>query len=59
VVSVYRRCNETYREHGGFDTSNGLRVFENGVLNRLFGSERDEVTAGWRKLQNEEREGGH
>jgi hypothetical protein len=31
-----------------------LRVFENRVLRRKFGSKRDEVTGGWRKLQNEE-----
>jgi hypothetical protein len=29
-------------------------VFENGVLRRIFGPKRDEVTGGWRKLQNEE-----
>jgi hypothetical protein len=29
-------------------------VFENRVLRRIFGSERDEVTGGWRKLHNEE-----
>ncbi|PNF43171.1 hypothetical protein B7P43_G15655 [Cryptotermes secundus] len=31
-----------------------LRVFENRLLRRIFGSKRDEVTGGWRKLQNEE-----
>jgi len=31
-----------------------LRVFENRVLRKIFGSERDEVTGEWRKLQNEE-----
>jgi hypothetical protein len=31
-----------------------LRVLENRVLRRIFGSERDEVTGGWRKLHNEE-----
>jgi hypothetical protein len=31
-----------------------LRVFENRVLMRIFGSKRDEVTGGWRKLYNEE-----
>jgi hypothetical protein len=29
-------------------------VFENRVLRRIFGPERDEVTGGWRKLHNEE-----
>jgi hypothetical protein len=29
-------------------------VFENGVLRRIFGLKRDEVTGGWRKLQNED-----
>ena len=31
-----------------------LRVFENGVLRRMFGPNRDEVTGEWRKLHNEE-----
>ena len=31
-----------------------LRVFENRVLGRLFGSRRDEVKGEWRKLHNEE-----
>jgi hypothetical protein len=30
-----------------------LRVFENRVLRRTFGPERDEVIRGWRKLDNE------
>jgi hypothetical protein len=31
-----------------------LRVFENRVLRRVFGTKRDEVTGKWRKLYNEE-----
>ena len=31
-----------------------LRVFENRVLSRIFGPERDEVTGEWRKVHNEE-----
>jgi len=31
-----------------------LRLFENGVLRRIFGPKRDEVTGDWRKLHNEE-----
>jgi hypothetical protein len=31
-----------------------LRVFENKVLRRTFGSKRDEVTGEWRRLQNKE-----
>jgi hypothetical protein len=31
-----------------------LRVFENKVLRRIFGSKRDEMTGGWRKLHNDE-----
>jgi hypothetical protein len=31
-----------------------LKVFENGVLRRVFGPKRDEVTGEWRKLHNEE-----
>jgi hypothetical protein len=34
-----------------------LRVLENRVLRRIFGSKRDEVTGGWRKLHNEELHG--
>jgi hypothetical protein len=30
-----------------------LRVFENRVLRRIFGHNRDEVTGEWRKLHNE------
>jgi hypothetical protein len=29
-------------------------VFENRVLRRIFGSKREEVPGGWRKLHNEE-----
>jgi hypothetical protein len=29
-------------------------VFENSVLRRIFGPNRDEVTGEWRKLHNEE-----
>jgi hypothetical protein len=31
-----------------------LRVFEDRVLRRIFGPQRDEVTGEWRKLHNEE-----
>ena len=31
-----------------------LRVFENGVLKRIFEPKRDEITREWRKLHNEE-----
>jgi len=31
-----------------------LKLFENRVLRRIFGSERDAVTEEWRKLHNEE-----
>jgi hypothetical protein len=31
-----------------------LRVFENRVLRRIFGSKRDDVTGEWRRLHNEE-----
>jgi hypothetical protein len=32
----------------------GPRMFENSVLRRIFGPKRDELTAEWRKLHNEE-----
>jgi len=35
-------------------SSRKLRVFENMVLRRIFGSRRDEVTGEWRRLHNEE-----
>jgi hypothetical protein len=31
-----------------------LRMFENRLLRGIFGSERDEVTGEWKRLQNEE-----
>jgi hypothetical protein len=31
-----------------------LRTFENRVLMTIFGPKRDEITASWRKLHNEE-----
>ena len=34
-----------------------LRVFQNGMLRRIFGPKRDEVTGEWRKLHNEELKG--
>jgi hypothetical protein len=36
--------------HGG---RSGLRVFENTVLRKIFGPNRDKVTGEWRKLHNE------
>jgi hypothetical protein len=32
----------------------GLKVFENLLLRKMLGPKKDEVTGGWRKLQNEE-----
>ena len=37
-----------------FSEERSLRVFENRVLRRAFGPNRDEVTGEWRKLHNEE-----
>jgi hypothetical protein len=31
-----------------------MRVFENRVLRRIFGSRRDEIIGDWRKLHNKE-----
>jgi hypothetical protein len=39
----------------GLREEHRLRVFENGVLRRIFGLKRDEVTGCWRNLHNEER----
>jgi hypothetical protein len=37
-----------------FTFLHGLRVFENRVLRRIFGTKRDDMKGGWRKLHNEE-----
>jgi len=36
-----------------------LRVFENRVLGRIFGPRTDEITGEWRRLHNEELNGGN
>jgi hypothetical protein len=38
------------RSHWGKERR--LRVFENRMLRRIFGSKRDEVTGEWRRLHN-------
>jgi hypothetical protein len=52
IVSLYFYGSETWsltlRE------KHRLRVFVNRVLKRIFGSKRDEVAGGWRKLHTEE-----
>ena len=37
-----------------FREERGVKVFENMLLRRIFGPKRDEITAEWRKLHNEE-----
>jgi hypothetical protein len=36
------------------DITERLRVFENRVLRRIFGPNREEMTEGWKNLHNEE-----
>jgi len=48
VLCGYENRSLTLREE------RRLRVFENGVLRRIFGPKRDEVRGEWRKLHNEE-----
>ena len=48
MLFYWRYCGHALREELR------LRVFENRVLRRVFGPERDEVTGEWRKLHNEE-----
>jgi hypothetical protein len=48
VLYGYETWSPTLREE------HRLKVFENRELRRIFGPKRDEVTGGWRKLQNEE-----
>jgi hypothetical protein len=47
IFSSDRPCSLTLREEYR------LRVFENGVLRRIFGPKTDEVTGDWRKLHTE------
>ena len=57
---IYRTITLPVVVHGRETVSVALReelrvnVFQNRVLNRIFGSNRDEVTAEWRRLHNEE-----
>jgi hypothetical protein len=37
-----------------FREEHELRVFENRILRKTFGTRRDEITGEWRKLSNEE-----
>jgi hypothetical protein len=48
VLHGYETWSLTLRE------KHRLKVFQNRVLRRIFGSKRDEVTGEWRKLHNEE-----
>jgi hypothetical protein len=48
VLYGLETCSLTLREE------HRLRVFENRVLRRIFGSKRYEVMGGWRKIHNEE-----
>ena len=48
VLDIYLRNSLTLRQE------RKLRVFENTVFRRIFGPRRDEVTAEWRRLHNEE-----
>jgi hypothetical protein len=43
VTKVYNHVREEHR----------FRLLENMVLRRIFGSKRDEVVGGWRRLHNE------
>jgi hypothetical protein len=47
ILCGFESLSPTLREE------EGLRVFENRVLRRIFGPRRDELTGGWRKLHNE------
>jgi hypothetical protein len=44
----YEICSLTLREE------HTLRVTENRVLRRVFGTKREEMAGGWRRLHNEE-----
>jgi hypothetical protein len=48
ILYAFETCSVTLREE------HRLKVFENGVLRRIFGPKRDEVTGDWRKLYSKE-----
>ena len=48
ILYGYENWSLTFKE------GHMLRVFQNKVLKKIFGSKRDEVTGEWRKLHNEE-----
>jgi hypothetical protein len=48
VLYRYQTCSPTLRQ------KHRLKVFENRVLQRIFGPKRDEATGGWGKLHTEE-----
>jgi hypothetical protein len=53
----YRKCSRKRRCETwslALREEHRLRVFENRVLRKIFGTKRDEVTREWRKLHNEE-----
>jgi len=52
ILSVVLYGSETWSLTLGEECR--LRVYENRVLRRIFGSKRDEVTEEWRKLHNKE-----
>jgi hypothetical protein len=51
LVNIYQAVRRHIPEHSNLHTP---RVFENRALRGVFGSKRDEVIGGWRKLHNEE-----
>jgi hypothetical protein len=55
VMTMYNTCNlRIFVAYLTLREEHRLRVFENRVLRRIFGPERDEVTGDWRKLHNED-----
>jgi hypothetical protein len=55
ILSVVLYGRETWRL--ALREEHKLVVFENMVLRKIFGPERDEVTGDWRKLHSEELRG--
>jgi hypothetical protein len=53
-LQIYRISSHGQPTRGVSPVWGWLRVFENRVLRRIFGTKRDEVTGDWRKLHNEE-----
>jgi hypothetical protein len=52
---MFRSCHQNAEESHNLREERRLQVFENRVLKRKFGLNREEEAVAWRRLHNEER----